>query len=81
MKIRSDIDETRESMLDLFYFFEKKFFFLKIESNKIPIIIGISIGSILLLLVLAIIIAMIIFFKRRKMKPDKKQSTEKLPNE
>jgi len=46
-----------------------------IESSKVPMVIGISIGSILLLLVLAIVIATLIFLKRRKMNLDKKDST------
>ncbi len=37
-------------------------------------IIGLSIGSILLLLILAIIIATIIYLKRRQIKLDKKHS-------
>ena len=46
----------------------------QIESNKIPVIIGITVGSVLLLLVIAIIIAAMIFFKRRKINSDKKDS-------
>lgn len=47
----------------------------RIESNKIPIIIGITVGSVLLLLAIAIVVAAMIFFKRRKLNSDKKDST------
>lgn len=55
--------------------------FFQIESSKIPWIVGISIGSILLLLVIAIIIATIIYIRRQKLNSDKKQSNEKISNE
>jgi hypothetical protein len=41
-------------------------------------VIGISIGSILLLLVLAIVVATLIFIKRRKTNLDKKDSTSSM---
>ncbi|CAF4451808.1 unnamed protein product, partial [Adineta steineri] len=42
------------------------------KSYKVPMIIGISIGSILILLITAIVIAAIIYLKRQKSDPDKK---------
>ncbi|CAF1121772.1 unnamed protein product [Adineta steineri] len=53
------------------------------KSYKVPMIIGISIGSILILLITAIVIAAIIYLKRQKSDPDKKQSisAEKISND
>ena len=45
------------------------------KSSKLPIIIGISIGCLLLLLGLAIVIATLIHLRRQKMNPEKKIST------
>ncbi len=53
-------------------------FIFRLESSKIPMVIGISIGSILLLLVLAIVVATLIFIKRRKTNLDKKDSTSSM---
>ena len=47
-------------------FLELVFTSLTLESYRVPMIIGLCVGSVLLLLIVAILIAAVIFIKRRK---------------
>ncbi len=79
MKGGSASDGSRGSKFSLSnscFLFKNIFFVL--ESYKVPMIIGISIGGILLLLLVAIIIAAVTFLKRRKTDGTEKRTTSSM---
>lgn len=70
-------DGSRGSKIYLFSF-SKIISFSILESYKLPMIIGLIIGGILLVLLIAIVIAVLVFLKRRKAKPIDNRSTSSM---
>ena len=49
----------------------------RLESYKVPLIIGLSVGGVLFVLLLAIVIAGVLFLKRRRSEPKEKRATKR----